>query len=217
MCCNCEILLLLIYVHVCDECVLNVWTVIRVYILWRKHLRSHRHTCKNQISSTCISTSASKLYIYVFEIQKFWRHLKQFELLIGSLSFRQPIHLWQYKPVKGLLRFSLFKYLGRRVCVLTRRQHPPPPLLEKISFFICSIWTSKNLLSSRVLAIPHHLSRSAMFLANRALGACLQPAYVHVPYTCQATLWIGHLIGKLFCFATELISSDVECPSRSRQ
>ena len=29
--------------HVCDECLLNVWTVIRVYILWRKHLRSHRH------------------------------------------------------------------------------------------------------------------------------------------------------------------------------
>ena len=32
MCCVCEILLLLIYVHVCDECLLNVWTVIRVCI-----------------------------------------------------------------------------------------------------------------------------------------------------------------------------------------
>ena len=29
MCFVCEILLLLIYVHVCDECVLNVWTDIR--------------------------------------------------------------------------------------------------------------------------------------------------------------------------------------------
>ena len=30
--CVCEILLLLIYVHACDECLLNVWTVIRVCI-----------------------------------------------------------------------------------------------------------------------------------------------------------------------------------------
>ena len=103
------------------------------------YLNKTKTSCKNQISSTGISTSASKLYIYVFEIQKFWRHLKQLELLIGSLSFRQPIHLWQYKPVKGLLRFSLFKYLGRRVCVLTRRQHPPPPLLEKISFYLFNL------------------------------------------------------------------------------
>ena len=46
-------------------------------------------------------------------------------------------------------------------------------------------------------------------------GCIYEPAYVHVPYASQAMLWIGHLIGGLFCFATELISSDVECPSRS--
>ena len=101
----------------------------------------HTHLYKNQISWKGISfnkTSAHLDYTYklltsIYEIQTLWRHLIQFELIIGSLSFRQPIHVRQYKFIRDLIRFSLFKYLGRRVCI---RRTLEPPYFVKIALFL---------------------------------------------------------------------------------
>ena len=60
-----------------------------------------RHLYKNQISLTGTpfnKTSphqnyTSTLLISIYDIQKFWRHLIQFEITIGNLSSQQPIHI----------------------------------------------------------------------------------------------------------------------------
>ena len=76
------------------------------------------------------SLSTRLLYIYAFD-QYLWNSDIMTTLdtvLVNNwqLSFRQPIHMWQYKSIRDLIRFSLFKYLGMRVCILTT---PPPPLI----------------------------------------------------------------------------------------
>ena len=89
MCCVCEILFLLIYVHVCNECVLNVWTVIRVYILWRTHLRSHRHSTQWYIFVMLVSCLLLNLlleYISLFvEVTLRTAKIKEFAFPQGSL------------------------------------------------------------------------------------------------------------------------------------
>ena len=102
------------------------------------------------------------------------------------------------------------------MCVLTKRP-PPPAIFDEDIFFICTIWTSKNLLSSQILAIP---TTSYVWIDVSCFSCtrCMyEPANVHVPYESQTTSWIGNLIRKIFCFATELIYGNVECPQRSRQ
>ena len=95
-----------------------------------------------------------------------------------------------------LIRFSLFKFWGRRVCAY----NPPPPISGEDTFIlICTISTSKNLLSAQVLTIPtiSHIQWYFLLVTHWLhLWICI---YVHVPCGSQTTLSCNRKIILLCC------------------
>ena len=125
--------------------------------------------------------------------------------------------MWQYKSLRNLIRFSLFKYLGRKVCILTTPP-TPTPLFGEDSGFLVVFFQLLRISCPLKFGYTHHLSRSVMFFACHAMGACMNLYMYMYRMHDRPHRRSGHLSGKLFCFATELILSDVvQCPSRSCQ
>ena len=82
-------------------------------------------------------------------------------------------------------KFSLYyKYLGKRVCVLTRQ---PAIFGEEVNiyFYNSKFWESMTPALSR-FGYPHSLSRSVMFLACHVLGACKN---MHARPHCEVVTW----------------------------
>ena len=88
---------------------------------------------------------------------------------------------------------------------------PPLTIFDENSIFL---HLCNNLLSSKFWLSPPPFMFSDVSCWS-CFGCMCEPAYLHVPYACQATLWIVHLIRKYFALLQ--IFSDVECPWRSPQ
>lgn len=72
---------------------------------------------------------------------------------VDSLSFRQPIKMWKCKSISSLIKFSLFKYLGKRDCVLTRE-----------SSVLSSFGYTHHLLRSLVIVACHACMNQLMYM-----------------------------------------------------
>ena len=116
---------------------------------WRKKiLKWKRHLYKNQIHwRESLSTRLVRIKIIYYSIYAFYLYLWNSET--PTTLETVWVNNWQFvisttnshATIRGLIRFSLSKYLERRVCVLTR-QLPTSPIFWKDIYFIYTILTS---------------------------------------------------------------------------